>query len=281
MWSIGKMNKKLLIWMFVLFLVPISVLGYGWGRSTLEINAEIICAKFSDCVNLKCMDEIREGAIYPSYTIRDYGNMDYYRECTIVSEPWCYVKDETCKDCTTGEVTVNRPIDEMDLHITLASGKDGCDKYNEIGKALNYFLQSKNYWHQVIGEKSFCVSNFENDVEQFFEAGQTNAWTVQSCEKLITADDFTEWVDEFTITIEDRLGAERTGQEVAPTQDNQGAETTITNEKCVFEDSKYLTKFCEVSRKTESTLSRWGDPFVFLLAAFVVFVLYVIIFKRG
>lgn len=273
-------NKIFLIPLLFLLALPIS-LGYGWGNQTLVINAQIICAQFSDCVNLKCMDEAGEGASYPSSVALDFGRMDYYRECAATQENWCFAKDDSCQDCTAGQVTNNLPIDAMNFYLNMAKGASGCEKYREMGKALNYFLQSKEYWHQVKGEKSECAENFEESVETYFKNSQINGWTAKSCMKLVAGGDFEDFRAEFIDIAKSELGIQTVSRSISGSS-NQPAEQIVqpSNDDCLLENVKYVSPFCSGSRKVESAMSKWKDPFSTLLLIFAVYFIYTQFIKR-
>ena len=293
-------EKRIYIWMknafifgilfITLILLSTSVNSYeeiyGWGNNTLVRNAEFLCLRFSECVNQKCSDEIGEGASYPSYVIKDFDRMDYYGECKVVQEGWCHLKDNSCKDCTNGEVTNNRPIDAMYFYLNTAKGFTGCDKYREVGKAFNYFLQTKEYWHQVKGEEASCASDFEKGVEDHFSTGQYNDWSIESCKKVVWDVDFKEWNEEFIKTVESELGITSDSQPNIPstqqstTQSNNKTSKLLGDGKCMFEDTKYGASYCSGSRKFEGAVSKYTDPFSALLLIFAIYFIYSYFFKK-
>lgn len=278
-------KKIFLLPSLMLLFLPLAY-SYGWENATLQSNAQVLCAEFSECINLKCTDEISEGVSYPSYVDLDFGRMDQYRQCKPSVENWCQIKDDSCQDCTTGDITNNGPMNAMNFYLNMAKGASGCQIYKEVGKAYNYFLQSKEYWHQVKGEKSFCAENFEKDVDKFYKSSQYNGWTVQSCEKLVHSTDFDEWREEFADIVVSELGATRKTQaqqsQTSAQQSNQAGSQTQTQQQCILEGVKYVGSFCTGSRKVEGAISTWTkkDPFSVLLLVFGVYFLYSFLFKR-
>ena len=278
------MIKKIILlpFLFLLFL-PLTY-SYGWGNETLTTLASMLCSQYSDCVNLKCNEEIKTGVSYPSYVIQDFTRMDYYRECKVVSESWCFAKDNSCQDCTTGPDEQNRmSLDAMNFYLNSAKGAPGCDKYREVGKSFNYFLQSKEYWHQVKGEKSECSNLFETDVNKFYLNGAVSGWVVTACSKQIAAEDFLEWSAEFSDIMASELSLQKTPVQSTPQTENQATSPeTIAkgSNKCIMEGVKYVSPFCTGSRKIEGTISKWTDPFSILLLIFGIYFLYVQFFKK-
>lgn len=280
--------KLFMTFLIIVIFIPLSY-GisdtYGWGNNTLVKNSQLICTSFSDCVNQKCSDEIGEGASYPSYVIKDFDRMDYYGECKVVQEGWCHTKDNSCQDCTTGDITNNRPIDAMYFYLNTAKGFTGCDKYREVGKAFNYFLQTKDYWHQVKGEEASCASDFEDQVESFFAAGQYNDWSSDSCKKIVYSSDFKEFNTEFIKIVESELGLvsdtqpniQSSQQSAEQSNDNQ---TKLGDGKCPFGSTKYGSSYCSGSRKVEVALSKYTDPFSMLLLIFIGYFIYSQFFKK-
>lgn len=278
------MLKKLILLPFLMLLFLPLVYSYGWGNETLTTLASVLCSQYSDCINLKCDEEIKSGASFPSYIIQDFTRMDYYRECKVVTESWCFAKDNSCQDCTTGTDEQNRlSLDAMQFYLNSAKGASGCDKYREIGKAFNYFLQSKEYWHQVKGEKSECSNLFENDVEKFYRNGAINGWVANACNKQVAAEDFQEWSAEFSDIMASELSLQKTPTQ-STTQTNTQTNSSETISKgsntCVIGGVKYISSFCTGSRKIEGTISKWTDPFSLLLLIFVIYFLYVQFFKK-
>ena len=281
-------KKIILLPLLIIFVLPlVSSAGntYGWGNSTLVKSAELVCLRFSVCVNQKCSDEIGEGASYPSYVLKDFNRMDYYAECKVVQENWCHLKDNTCQDCTQGQITNNLPIDAMFFYLNSAKGAQGCEKYREVGKAFNYFLQTKNYWHQVKGEEASCASDFEDGVETHFKANQFNDWSTESCKKVVLDGDFKEWNEEFINIVESELGLASQQQSSVPssqqtTQLDNGMNNTKGTGKCLFENTKYGSKYCSGSRKVESSVSKITDPFSALLLLFAGYFIYVQFFRK-
>ena len=279
------MQTKLILSFFAVLLSLPLVNAYGWGNSTLTLNAEMICVRFSDCVNLKCSDEIKEGASYPSYVIKDFDRMDYYGECKVVQEGWCHTKDNSCQDCTTGDITNNRPIDAMYFYLNTAKGLTGCEKYREVGKSFNYFLQTKDYWHQVKGEEASCASDFEDKVEGFFANGQYNDWSSDSCKKIVYSQDFKEWDSEFIKIVESELGLTSDPQQEIPSAQQSAAQSNNNTAKlgdgqCLFGNTKYGSKYCSGSRKVEGAVSKYADPFSTLLLIFAIYFIYSYFFKK-
>ncbi|MBI5803250.1 hypothetical protein HY448_01015 [Candidatus Pacearchaeota archaeon] len=283
-------SKKLIFLpLFIILALPLingAEDTYGWGNQTLVKNSELICLRFSDCVNQKCSDEIGEGASYPSYVIKDFGRMDYYAECKVTQESWCHLKDNSCQDCTAGQITNNLPVDSMFFYLNSAKGASGCEKYREVGKAFNYFLQTKNYWHQVKGEEASCASEFEAGVENHFFANQFNDWNIESCKKVVLDQDFKEWNAEFVKIVESELGLTSEKQSsIPPSQQststqNAGTNSTKGTGTCLFENTKYGSKYCSGSRKIEGGVSKYTDPFSALLLLFVGYFIYAQFFKK-
>lgn len=278
------MRKTILIPILMILVVPSIAFAYGWENETLRSLASTLCTQFSECVNLKCMDQIQDGAAYPTYVALDFNRMDYYGECKVVAEDWCSRKDTSCKDCTTGDITNNGPIDAMNFYLATAKGASGCDTYREMGKAFNYYLQSKEYWHQVQGEQSTCAVDFEHDTEQYYKNGQVNGWTVQSCKKTVTANDFKTWTNEFASLASSILNAQMVAQPTAQEQAASGAtstgQTPTGSTKCLLQNVKYLSPFCGGSQKIQGSVGKFTDPFSTLLLIFIIYFIYVNFFRR-
>jgi len=257
------MRKKLFL-LLLLFIVPTIS---DWGDDTLVWFAQESYQKGTG--SKECLEQVKDGALYPLNVLRDWDDQNYYGECKNTNALWCD-PSMSCQDCTSGEPESTVIIEKMNQHITNGNQASGCDEYYEYGIASTYFVLQKNFWHQVKGEKATCQKNFEDKVDSLFINGQYSDWTVQYCGIDVTANDFSDWTNEFVGMI-GGVNPAITLQSSAPFIDTKKrTETVTTSLPCAFENVNWLLWVCKPSDITKKGMERWGDPFSILFLFFLI-----------
>ena len=167
----------IVILMLIILVSPV----FAWGGVTHEYLAFRVCNDF----NCECYNETMNGSTMPDKLFFDNSNHVNYNPGT------CRKSDFYTCPTEFNPASLNRTAD----YLQQAKIQNGCQQWETIGIASNYFFDSKEIFHQVY-DGGTCQSRFEENVDNAILANQQD-WVEIACGESVTSLDMEVWIDEF------------------------------------------------------------------------------------
>lgn len=201
----------LIFFAFVLTAPP----AFAWQSETHARLAEKACRDFS----CSCISEIRDAATIPDREFRDNINHhcyfqqpetlkgleirnDFHDNLSTSCAPSKYYDCPKKNDCPA--------LEKMERWIAESKGKNGCEKWKDIGIASHYFFDSKVFWHKVQNEDYYkCHEPFEGKVEKRFEGGDGGNWTIEACGAKENYTNMVGYVNDFENLLQEDIGIKK------------------------------------------------------------------------
>ncbi|MBD3387347.1 MAG: hypothetical protein GF416_00170 [Candidatus Altiarchaeales archaeon] len=175
------MSREIL---FFTLLLAFSGVAGAWQTESYEEAARRLCSEF----NCLCEDALVEGSTLPPRKFNDAVEHHCYKPGLDYSmhEPWAW-SEPSINDCPA--------LDKVIAWLDEAGKKQGCARWHDIGTALNYFLDSKEFWNNVVEVNRSCVEEHESLVNDYLLFG--DEWNACECGVCVSSEDFTSWMAEF------------------------------------------------------------------------------------
>ncbi len=97
-------------------------------------------------------------------------------------------------------------LDKTKIWLDNAETKQGCEKWTDIGIALHYFMDAKEFWNNVIRVNTTCVNDHEDEINDYVVLGN-GKFRSCSCGICYEGSDFDSWLLEFTGRIKPLISA--------------------------------------------------------------------------
>jgi|GEM_PF-3845979 len=215
------MSKRLILSSMALMLL--SMQGCAWMPETYEVSAKRLC----DIYDCSCEAAVVAASTEPDRSFKDQPTHHCYKpqidHMAYISDmepsadtPFCpdFVDEGDwllAKDCYHPELDRNgfkkdqwkKPVlnecpalDKAILWLESAEEKQGCKRWHDIGVALHYFMDAKEFWNNVILVNRTCVADHEDLVNDYMQY-DSQAFRACSCGVCNSRDDFDGWLLEF------------------------------------------------------------------------------------
>ena len=217
--------------LFFLVLATLPTSSSAWMPQTYEALSKRLC----DYYSCECQKEIIGAVTKPDKLFRDEPSQHCYKpELKLKTEynlgetelPICpnlnnLSRWDVASDCYVPEldnlgyienawqlpVLNDCPaLDKVSSWLDSASKKNGCARWHDIGIAFHYFLDSKEFWNNVILVNKTCRQEHEDLVNDYVRLGSKD-YTACSCGICVSGDDFNNWINEYAQRIKPLVNA--------------------------------------------------------------------------
>jgi hypothetical protein len=170
----------------LLVLFAISSFVSAWGQATYEVSASRLCLGFG----CPCERYAVDAAFDPHEVFLD----------TVLHH--CYKPELNYSQYPVGSWA--RPVlnecpslDKVNIWLEAANNDSACRRWRDISIGLHYFLDSKEFWNNVLSANQSCVSEQESEIDDYLLFGGDN-WRSCSCGICYTNEDFNDWLAEYS-----------------------------------------------------------------------------------
>lgn len=191
-----------------LALALLSHYASAWNAATYGEAASGLCGEYS----CGCESAATEGASLPDTRFMDGPAHHCY------GVPWGYPEPRPGV-WSRPSVAECPALEKASAWLNRSKAESGCARWRDIGTALHYFLDSKEFWNTVPAANRSCVSEQEGEVGDYILFGGAS-WRSCQCGVCVSSEDFNAWLAEFRQLLKPLVGSGATSSPSATVVSN-------------------------------------------------------------
>jgi hypothetical protein len=177
-------------------LAAVAPAASAWTQGSYEEAARRLCSGFG----CGCEQYAVSGSTMPDLKFRDQPAHHCYRPLDAYPNASAYWSRPTLSECPAQE--------KASVWLSEASNSSGCERWKDIGIALHYFLDGKEFWNRVVAANRTCAGEQESEVNDYLLFGGAE-WKSCSCGICVSGEDFADWLAEFRENAKPLVPADR------------------------------------------------------------------------